>query len=110
MVDSIECPQRNEWAIFLTAEDAQQYIDKYAKPYAIATITEKCNEHWHVKPIENSPNNLKRLYDRCTSANGFGECVLADGHETHQFSQVGSKPVTSHIDRWGQHWGVMHNG
>ncbi|MFC0626133.1 hypothetical protein [Kribbella deserti] len=42
----------------------------------------------------------------CQSAKGWGECVLADGHETRQSQVVGGQPTTTHVDRWGQHWGV----
>lgn len=42
----------------------------------------------------------------CSTARGWGECVLADGHETREQEDVGSTPCTTHVDRWGRHWGV----
>lgn len=36
----------------------------------------------------------------------WGECVLADGHETMQTENIGDSPETEHIDRWGKRWGV----
>lgn len=45
-------------------------------------------------------------YKPCSSAHGWGECVLADGHETRESEVVGGRPATSHVDRWGRSWGV----
>lgn len=45
-------------------------------------------------------------YRRCVPAIGCDECVLAAGHEEHEFGEVGSSPVTTHVDRWGRHWGI----
>ena len=45
-------------------------------------------------------------YSACSTAQGWGECVLADGHEDHEFGEVGQGPVATHVDRWGRHWGV----
>lgn len=49
-------------------------------------------------------------YEPCKSAKGWGECVLADGHETRESDVVGGRPTTSHVDRNGQHWGVTAGG
>lgn len=48
-------------------------------------------------------------YTLCTSAHEWGECVLADGHETYT-EGPGEQPTTSHINRWGRSWGVAQGG
>lgn len=45
-------------------------------------------------------------YPLCTTAAQWGECILAAGHETHETSDIGAQPTTTHVDRWGKHWGV----
>lgn len=49
-------------------------------------------------------------FDRCQTAKGWGECVLADGHETREQSEVGARPMENHVDRWGRIWGVAQGG
>jgi len=52
---------------------------------------------------------LDEVEDRpkpCRSAGEWGECVLADGHETREPEHVGEAPCSTHVDRWGRHWGV----
>lgn len=49
-------------------------------------------------------------YEPCQTAKGWGECVLANGHETWESGIVGAQPFTAHVDRRGQSWGVSTNG
>lgn len=49
-------------------------------------------------------------YAPCQTAKAWGECVLADGHETREQSEVGAVPMENHIDRWGRIWGVAQRG
>lgn len=50
------------------------------------------------------------VFAPCQTAKEWGECVLANGHETWESGDVGWKPMTAHVDRHGQHWGVYANG
>ncbi len=50
-------------------------------------------------------------YPPCSTAKGWGECVLADGHEhreTEHRTESGEPVLVqwAHIDRYGHHWGV----
>lgn len=49
-------------------------------------------------------------YEPCQTARGWGECVLANGHETRPSQHVGGTPVTAHLDRHGLSWGVASTG
>jgi len=49
-------------------------------------------------------------FELCEHGNKFGECVLADGHETYQSADIGRQPETMHIDRNGGRWNVAAGG
>lgn len=42
----------------------------------------------------------------CAHGNKYGQCVLADGHEIHETSDIGRTPETMHVDCWGDRWNV----
>lgn len=58
-------------------------------------------------------NYYRPTYPPCSTSEGWGECVLADGHDDreseHRTESDESVPVQwEHIDRYGHHWGVKH--
>lgn len=45
----------------------------------------------------------------CKHGSQWGECVLANGHENWQGSNINDRPQINHIDRYGQVWNVGGN-
>lgn len=79
-----------------------------AELQARVEVSTTVGEAWPLySTVQGSPQTVATLdFPRCINGNAHGECVLIDGHENRQPSEIGARAESAHIDRWGKRWGI----